>query len=156
MTLPLTRTSIAVSQRTFGHRCEKRDIRIYQGATWKAPIALVDYLGDAMDLTSCTLRGNIRKLALDTGTPLITIACTITSAASGYADLLVPKNLTSALTVGEHPYASASLHWYDIELVWDDADVQRIIEGSCIIDRDVTRTGSGIGFMQIGNTFLVS
>tara|TARA_R110000868_G_scaffold343948_1_gene604907 strand:- start:406 stop:795 length:390 start_codon:yes stop_codon:yes gene_type:complete len=129
---------------------------MYQGATWKAPIAIVDYLGDAMDLTNCTLRGNIRKNALDTGTPLITIACDITDAASGYADLVVPKNLTSAITVGEHPYDSASLHWYDIELVWDDADVQRIIEGSCVIDRDVTRTGGGIGFLAIGSTFVVS
>jgi hypothetical protein len=73
---------------------------MHQGATWRRPIALVDYLGNAVDITGCMLRGNIRKRALDTGVPLITIACEIEDASIGHCELLVAASLLSDLTVG--------------------------------------------------------
>jgi len=137
--LRISRTTIVISQRTFGHKCERRDIRMHQGSTWRRPIALVDYLGVAVDLTGCTLRGNVRKNALDAGTPLITIACTITDAASGYAELLVTNTVLAAITTGERLKDTASRHWYDVELEWSDGYVQRIVEGRDDIFREVTK-----------------
>jgi hypothetical protein len=80
----------------------------------------------------------VRKNKLDVS-PAITLACAVTDATNGIATVLMTAADSTAVTVGERITDTASLYWYDIEIVWSDSTVQRFLEGEMRISAEATK-----------------
>jgi hypothetical protein len=123
---------------TLGHTCQREDLRINQGSTWARTLNFANSSGTAINLTGCTIRGMVRKNKLDVS-PAITLTCAVTDATNGVATVLMTAADSTALTVGERITDTASLYWYDIEIVWSDSTVQRFLEGDIRFSAECTK-----------------
>lgn len=114
----------------------KHNIKIIQGATlsdvttWKAGTPAV-----AVDLTGCTARMQARAKITDTTTPLLSLTTENGGIALGGAAGTVTINMTAT--------ATAALTWksavYDLEIVFADTTVRRLLAGSISVSPEVTR-----------------
>jgi len=113
----------------------KHNIKIIQGATlsdvttWKAGTPAV-----AVDLTGCTARMQARAKITDTAT-LLSLTTENGGIALGGAAGTVAINMAAV--------ATAALTWksavYDLEIVFADATVRRLLAGSISVSPEVTR-----------------
>lgn len=112
------------------------DLEVYKGSTfvkiiqWKTGTPAV-----AVNLTGCTARMQIRKAVNDT-TVLDTLTTensrlVIHEASNGKFKIIIPANISSA-----YNFTSAV---YDLEIVFSDATVTRVIEGCLSAIPEVTR-----------------
>lgn len=116
-------------------------LTIKQGADF-GPIELLFKRADgsAVDLTGATLRGQIRKKALDGGSPVAVFAFSITDAPNGVATMTMSDTVTEALSCGESPNDEASQYTYDIEVVDGVSGlVASPMRGAVTVVREVTR-----------------
>jgi len=113
----------------------KHNIKIIQGATlsdvttWKAGTPAV-----AVDLTGCTARMQARAKITDAET-LLSLTTENGGIALGGAAGTVAINMTAT--------ATAALTWksavYDLEIVFSDTTVRRLLAGSISVSPEVTR-----------------
>lgn len=121
----------------------KRSLAIEQGATWT--LGLVWYHPDIVDptlpgvpydLTGCTARMQIRR-TVRSSTFLVEASTTngriILGGATGRIDVTLPDMVTDLLNVTDAGY--------DLEVVFPDGTVDRVLEGDVTVDLNYTRAG---------------
>jgi hypothetical protein len=110
----------------------KLNITIEQGATFSRTITLTDENGNAIDLTDATARGQIRPdFNSDTK---YDFTLTVTSEEDGTIDWVMSDTITSSIDT------TANNKWvYDVEVVYADDTVERILQGTATISPEVTR-----------------
>ncbi len=112
----------------------KYKLTIEQGATFRQVLTWKDASGAAVNLTGCTGRMQVRS-SIDSPTVLLEL----TSAnggvsfggAAGTVTLLVPAVQTAAIT-----WLSGV---YDLEVVFTDGTVKRLLYGAVAVSPEVTR-----------------
>lgn len=121
---------------------ERLDLELRQGASL-LPVRhnLVDPdTGDPVDLTGCQVRGQIRRKALDAGTPVAVFNTAISSpATAGWYEFWLTDEQTAAITCGPTLNDPASLYEWDIELVDAAGNVTNTFWGSVRVKAEVTR-----------------
>ena len=120
-----------------GNKAPIERIYIEQGSDWEYVFRLT-FEGDAIDLTGCSLRGQIRKTALSEDV-VASFTFEITDATDGKAVAKLANTTTTLILAGESESASESQYVYDWELVDSSSRVMRIMQGDCTISRGVTR-----------------
>lgn len=121
---------------TFGTRT---DLDIRQGATF-GPLTLTfkNPDGSAVNLTGCSLTGQIRKQALSS-TVVQAFTAAITDAAAGVATLTIDAVATAAIPAAETPISPDSRYVYDVELIDTQGRVIPVLYGDVVVLREVTR-----------------
>ena len=118
---------------------ERLDLRIRQGATFGPINATMNNPdGSAVDLTGCTVRGQIRKKALDTAI-VATFDCAITNATAGQYTFGLTAAITAGITAGETVELNASQYVWDLELLDASNRVTALYYGGVTVLREVTR-----------------
>jgi hypothetical protein len=110
------------------------DILIEQGSTFQKTINLKDSDGDPRDLTSVdSVRGQVRRSFKDNTAYNFTL--TVESpASSGVISWTMPATISATIDpVTPSPY------FYDVELVFSNGVVERILQGRAEISAEVTR-----------------
>ena len=112
---------------------EYNNLLIPQGATFSENLYLKDSAGDAIDLTNYTARMSLKKTYDDT-TAVISLTTengriTITGA-TGLVQLSITASDTAALANG--------VYVYDLELINASGEVDRYIQGTIRVSREVT------------------
>jgi hypothetical protein len=112
------------------------DLEIYKGSTfvkiiqWKTGVPAV-----AVNLTGCTARMQIRRTVTDTtildALTTENLRLEIHDALNGKFKIVIPSGVSTAYT-----FSSAA---YDLEIVFADGTVTRVIEGSLTAAPEVTR-----------------
>lgn len=121
---------------SFGDRL---DLNIKQGSTFgPMEVTATNPDGSAMDLTACTVRGQIRKKALDTEL-VASFTCTITDAEEGRFSFTLSDETTADIEAGELPSLPASKYVYDMELADSQGNVIPLLYGNVTVLREVTR-----------------
>lgn len=127
-----------------GYYGERLDMLIRQGATLGPFDAQMKNpappKGDGLpvNLTGCTIRGQIRKKALST-TITATLTCTIVNASEGRYRWELSAAQTGAIVAGEKVTDTTSQYVWDLELVDTAGRVTPLYYGACIVLREVTR-----------------
>lgn len=111
----------------------KYTLRIEQGAYCARSLTYKDADGVPVDLTGCTARMQIRdyiedaevKLSISTESGNITLGGT-----AGTIDIEILTAQTALLTTDGY---------YDLELILPSGEVERILQGQVLLDREVTR-----------------
>jgi len=107
------------------------DDEIKQGSDYFLNLTIEDENGTAINLTSASARGQLRNSFRATD-PLAAFTCTVTDAAAGKVQAKLTNVQTAALPA---PLNAV----YDIEVVYADGTVSRVLEGSAFISPEVTR-----------------
>lgn len=105
------------------------NIVIKQGSTFVQRFTLKQSTGLPVDLTGYQIRAQIRKTPLSR-TKLFDFVATILDAANGDIQISLTAEQTAILPQGEAAY--------DVE-IFTSGNIERVIEGSCIITSEVTR-----------------
>lgn len=118
------------------------DLELRQGTTFRRTLRVVQRI-DAnttapVDLTGSTVRGQVRKAALDV-VKVADFVVTVVDAAGGEVELLLTDEVTAAMTCGPKITDPASLYEYDVEIEDSVGDVAPILQGSLRIKAEVTR-----------------
>jgi|GEM_PF-1276835 len=134
-----------------GYLGERLDLEIRQGATFgphaaqmfglidlNNPTHVLQGYGNPINLTSCTIRGKIRKTALS-ATVTCSLVVTITDALLGKYEFSLTDAITAAIVAGERLTDNASKYVWDLELVDSTGKVFPLYYGNVIILREVTR-----------------
>lgn len=121
---------------TFG---TKVDLLIRQGATFGPTTAtLRNPDTSAVNLTGATIRGQIRRQALDADV-VKAFTCTITNAAGGVFTFGLSDADTAAIPAGEGLLERQSRYVYDIEMLDSAGRVLPLMYGDVTVLREVTR-----------------
>jgi hypothetical protein len=117
------------------------EIQIDQGATFLLPFQVVDESDVAVSLTGATIRGQIRATP-QSATVIETFTGTVTSAGDGEGQVSLSAAETAAIPVdaSEAGQRAITTYVYDVEIVYADTTVQRILEGPCFISPEATRS----------------
>ncbi len=108
------------------------DITIEQGATFQRTITMKTSAGVAIDLTGCTVAGQLRPSFSSSTSYAFTL--TLTTPASG----LISWTMSAANTALIN--ATAKAKWvYDIEVTYPSGTVERILQGQADVTLQVTR-----------------
>lgn len=124
---------------TLGYIGERLDLLVRQGATlgtFDATMQNPD--GSAVNLIGATIRGQVRKKALDP-TVVTDIDVTITDAALGKYSFGLSVAKTTIIAAGETLKEPASLYVWDLELVDATGRVIPLYYGNVTVFREVTR-----------------
>lgn len=123
-----------------GYIGEKLDLVIKQGSTLGPFTATMTYADGVtpFDLTGCTIRGQIRKRALD-ATVVEDLQVTITDAPAGQYEFGLDVAATTAMVAGENMTDPASKYVWDMELVRADASILPLYYGGVSVFREATR-----------------
>lgn len=122
-----------------GSRGDCVDLLVRQGATFGPhQVTLTNPDGTPVDLTGATVRGQLRRKALDAAT-LVALTVTVTDAPGGVFELGLTAAQTAALTAGEDPGSIASRAVWDLELQDAAGRVIPVFWGNVTIHREVTR-----------------
>lgn len=124
---------------TLGYIGERLDLLVRQGATlgtFDATMQNPD--GSAVNLIGATIRGQVRKKALDP-TVVTDIDVTITDAALGKYSFGLSVAKTTVIAAGETLKEPASLYVWDLELVDATGRVIPLYYGNVTVFREVTR-----------------
>lgn len=118
----------------------KLDLKIQQGSTFVRDMTLKDGAGNPISLLGCLIRGQIRPTATD-GTVLASFVCTITDTALGKASFALTSDQTSAIPAVDQTGPSKKIAQYawDLEIVYSDQTVERLLEGIVYLSPEVTR-----------------
>lgn len=117
---------------------EELNLRIRQGATF-GPYEFVMQNPDTtpVDLTGCTIRGQIRRDA--NSTVALTLTVPITDAANGEYELSLTDEQTAGLRAGKTEASSDSRYVWDLELLDAGGAVTPLYYGIVTVLREVTR-----------------
>ena len=124
---------------TLGYIGEELNLKIRQGASFgpfRAEMKNAD--GTIVNLTGCTVRGQLRKKALDADV-VATLVCVITEPLLGKYEFGLPVEATTLLPAGEQLSASESQYVFDIELLTLAGEVVPLYFGKVQNFREVTR-----------------
>jgi hypothetical protein len=115
------------------------DITIYQGASFSYPFALEDNDGDPVSLSGATIRGKVKNDVDDTAA-IVTFTGTVTSGADGEGEFSLTAAQTAAIVL---PASAAKTrpqtkYLYDVEVLFSDGYVLRILQGYCFVVPEVT------------------
>ncbi len=128
-----------MSTPVLGTAGERVDLLIRQGASFGPHVVtLTNPDGTLVNLTGATVRGQLRRKALDVAV-LIALTCTITDAAGGEFEISLTDEQTAAITAGEDPAMLASAAVWDLELEDAAGRVIPVFYGRVTIHREVTR-----------------
>lgn len=115
------------------------DLNIRQGATFgPVEITLTNPDDSAVNLTGSTVRGQIRKRALDTEL-VCAFDVSITNATGGVVALTLTDEVTAAILTAENPASADSRFVYDVELLDSAGRVLPLLYGAVTVLREVTR-----------------
>jgi hypothetical protein len=118
---------------------EEMTLRIRQGGTFGPFYAEMKNPDlTPVDLTGCTITGQIRKKAKDT-TVVCSIAFTIDAGTGGTYSFTIDKVTTALLECGESANSAASKYVYDIEMVDALGRSYPLYYGNVLVFREVTR-----------------
>lgn len=108
------------------------NVVVEQGATFSRTIAVKDAQGGAVDLSEvAAINGQIRtRIQDETASGTFTLATQV-PATGGIIDWTMSATETTALAVGKQ--------YYDIELVYNDGVIIRLLEGEATIKGNITR-----------------
>lgn len=126
---------------TIGTKGENLDLLIRQGATFGPHlVTLTNPDTSPVNLTGCTVRGQIRKTAtlpLSTG---VALTCTVTNAAAGQFTISISDEDTTLLTADpDSETADASTYVWDLELEDAGGNVIPLMYGVANVWREVTK-----------------
>lgn len=108
----------------------KLDLTIEQGATFSRTITVKDSSNVAVNISSDTFAGQVRKRH-QSGTVEATMTCTVTDGANGEFTAVISSTDTTAMDPGDFVY--------DIE--WTSGStVTRLLEGTATVTPQVTRS----------------
>ncbi len=116
------------------------DIQIDQGSDFELPFTLYDEDGEVVSLTGATIRGSIRT-APEAVAATVSFTGTVVSGSEGQGKVALTAVQTAALTVDDSGRGKRKLttYVYDIEVVFSDGYVQRILQGPCYVSPEITR-----------------
>lgn len=123
-----------------GFKGEKLDLLIRQGATF-GPFVVTTLNPDGItpvNLTGCTMRGQIRKLA-KSAVAAATLNCVITDAPGGVYQFELSDAVTASLKAGESEIDDASKYVWDLEMVDSLGRVIPVYYGDVTVFREVTK-----------------
>lgn len=140
---------------TVGQLGERLDLQIRQGATFGpvrfemsspdgslVPAPAVPPVPEAqyvpVNLTGCTIRGQIRRSVGD-ATPVAALVATITDALAGRYELSLPASVTAAMEAGATAFSRESLYAWDLELEDAGGRVMPLYYGQVRVWGEVTR-----------------
>lgn len=121
-----------------GNLGSKLNLDIRQGGTFSATVTLTNPDATPVDLTGATVRGQLRKTALDAAV-VATFDVTITDAVNGVFEYGLTDEDTAGITAGEQPTEDASLYVWDMELEDTLGRVTPLFYGTATVLREVTR-----------------
>jgi len=107
------------------------DLTIEQGATFSRVITIKDNSNVAVDITSDTFAGQVRKRHQSASTEAA-FSFTITDAANGEVTATISSTDTAAMTPGDFVY---DIEWTQAS----DSSVTRLLEGVARVTPQVTR-----------------
>jgi hypothetical protein len=111
----------------------RHDFTIEQGTTWRRTIEYKDSVGAPIVLTGWTARMQVRSRH---GSAATLLSLTSTPAAG----ISIASNvLTVVATAAQTAVLPVGRSVYDLELVSPAGEVTRLIEGSILVDPEVTR-----------------
>lgn len=122
------------------------DHELRQGATWgpfkhtlRNPSTTEGVPGTLVDLTGCTVRGQVRRKALD-ATVVASFNVTYASPRTdGWYTFGLTDEQTAAITCGDKLSDAASLYEYDVELEDAAGQVMCLLYGDIRVKAEVTR-----------------
>ena len=106
------------------------NIIIEKGTTFGKTLTVKDDVGDAVDLTGASARAKFRTKAQDGSSYTFTMA--VTDAANGIISWDMDAATTTTLPSGKGVY--------DLEIVYSDASVDRILTGNVTVSEFINRT----------------
>ena len=109
----------------------KLDLTIEQGATFSRTITIKDASNVAVDISTDTFEGQVRKRH-QSGTVEANFSFTITDGANGEVTATISATDTAAMDTGEFVY--------DIEWTNAGSNVVRLLEGTATVTPEVTRS----------------
>lgn len=97
---------------------ERLDIILRQGSTL-GPflVTLTNPNGTPIDLTGCTIQGQVRKNALDTGNPIASFDIVYIDRINGKFSFGIARTVTVAIPAGEYQKDEQSQYRWDMELI---------------------------------------
>lgn len=108
------------------------DLTILQGATFKLTATYKDAYGTGLISASNTVRMKIRQTKTNNGTLILDCASYLTvDSGLSLITLLIPAAITAGLSFTTTAY-------YDLELVYVDGTVSRLMQGTVTLDSEVT------------------
>lgn len=114
---------------------DKLKLRIEQGATFRKLIAWkTKETRQPIDLTGCTARMHVRS-SIKATTPLLVLTTENNRILLGGADGTITLDLSDEITAGI-TWLSAV---YDLEIVFPNGTVRRLVQGSITVSQEVTR-----------------
>jgi hypothetical protein len=126
------------------------NIHLLQGSDFKRVLTLKN--GDTpVDLTGCEFRGEARA-TYESASTVFSFGFSIVDAAAGKVEMTVASTVTAALAATCEPVdvpkklqktalenLPAGYLVYDVEVVYADDSVQRLLWGGVMVSREVTR-----------------
>jgi hypothetical protein len=113
----------------------KYNISIEQGVSWSKVLTLKNGAGTVINLTGYSARMQARRKIADTAASI-----SLTSATGGGITMgTTSGTITLALTAAATALLSVGDYVYDLELVYPDTTVKRLLEGRLEVVGEVTR-----------------
>ena len=109
----------------------KYNILIQQGSDYIQKITVKESVSQlAVDITGCTVRGQVRVNVEDT-TPAASFVAAVTDGAAGEFQISLSNTVTAALDF--------ETGYYDVEIVYPSGVVDRLLQGKAVLSKEVTR-----------------
>lgn len=125
---------------------EELNLDVRQGSTLGPIVALMRNPADLthpspwpVDLTGCTVRGQVRRKASD-ALPAATFVCQVTDPTDGKYQFTLPASATAGMECGDRLEDSKSKYVWDLEMEHPDGTVTPLYYGVLRLQREVTRT----------------
>lgn len=117
------------------------DINIYQGADFLLPFTVFGDDGEAVSLAGATIRGKVKN-DLNDSAAIFTFVGSVTDGPEGEAQVALTAATTAAWPTPAvvAKKLTATKYRYDIEVVFSDGYVQRLLQGVCLVWPEVTTT----------------
>lgn len=114
------------------------DLAIEQGSTFRRSITLKDSNDDPIDLTGRTFRGKIRDKIQ--GAEIAQFTITVPTPADGTFVIELSATVTAGIPVpkGTDANRTKATYIYDVEMVYPNSDVARVIQGKAVVSGEVT------------------
>jgi len=122
-----------------GFRGERLDLIARQGATLGPFVVnLTNPDNTPVNIAGCTIRGQVRKNALDT-TKVADFTIQAIDPSAGKFSFEIPHSVTSGIPAGEFQRSPESLYYWDMELLDTTDKITPLYYGEYINFREVTR-----------------
>lgn len=119
---------------------ERLDLLVRQGATLGPfVVELSNPDLSPVNLTGCTIRGQVRKNATDIGTPVAQFNVVMVDVLNGKFSFEIPNTVTETIPAGEFQKDAASQYKWDMELEDSQGRVLPLYYGNFENFREVTR-----------------